>query len=139
MHETPEGEDRMAQFKRDLCVLAPQAGRGDYVFRNPSGERLGFAQLTFPYSDAATLHRLWVDRPGSGNGTVILRALCALADRHGIGIVIKPLPFGQKPYPLSREQLMVWYARFGFEGTRRKMTRKPRQTQSADKLQVLGL
>ncbi len=131
-------EDGLGRFSDELRAIAPPSGRGDYVFHDASGETLGFAQITATYRDAVTLHRVWVDRPGSSHGTAILRILCELADRHGIGIIIKPLPFGQKPYPLSREQLMVWYGRHGFEGTRRRMVRMPQQPLPADKLHAIG-
>lgn len=135
---SPIEQERLCRFSEELRVIAPPTGRGDYVFHTASGERLGFAQITATYRDAVTLHRVWVDRPGSGHGTAILRILCELADRHGIGIIIKPLPFGQKPYPLSRGQLMVWYSRHGFEGTHRKMARMPQQPLPVDKLHAIG-
>jgi hypothetical protein len=134
----PVNYDCRNRFMHELGVLAPPSGRGDYVFRDPSGDRLGFAQLTVTYSDAVTLHRIWTDRPGRGSGTAILRALCELADRNRIGIILKPLPFGQQPYPMSREQLVGWYRTHGFEGTHRRMARMPRQPQPVDKIEVIG-
>ena len=56
---------------------------------------------------------------------MMLRVLCDLADRHGVEITLKVLPFGPKPYPLSRAQLAEWYHRHGFEGKRWNLTRRP--------------
>ena len=69
---------------------------------------------------------LWTLHPGKGNGSLMLRTVCRLADRHGIELVLKTLPFGRKPYPLSREQLLLWYKRHGFEPWGRKLIRRPR-------------
>jgi hypothetical protein len=54
----------------------------------------------------------------------MLRTLCDLADRHEVEIKLKVLPFGHKPYALSRPQLKTWYERHGFQGTGWRLLRK---------------
>jgi hypothetical protein len=48
-----------------------------------------------------------------------------VADQHGVRLKLKVIPFGKQPYPLSREKLVSWYRRHGFEGNGKKMTRMP--------------
>ena len=116
----------MQGFFKDLMQFAPAIGRGDFEFRAADGRNRGFVQI-IPWGERAIkLHRLWANDPGKGDGSHMLRALCDLADRHGVEIQLKVTPFGRKPYPLSRDELHTWYLRHGFEGTRRKMVRKPR-------------
>jgi hypothetical protein len=38
---------------------------------------------------------------------------------------LKVIPIGRKPHPLSREQLKSWYQKYGFEGPRWLLQRKP--------------
>jgi hypothetical protein len=117
----------MQGFFHDLMRFAPAIGRGDFEFRADDGRYRGYVQI-IPWGERTIkLHRLWVSDAGKGDGSHILRALCALADRHGVEIQLRVTPFGRKPYPLSRDQLHTWYLRHGFEGTRRKMVRKPRR------------
>jgi hypothetical protein len=111
-------------FLTELSLTARPVGRGSYAFVAPDGSCRGFVQI-IPDLDRVAIHRLWTRKPGGGNGTFILRALCELADRHGIELTLKPLPIGRKPYPLKRDQLQAWYQRHGFVGTRRKMLRPP--------------
>jgi hypothetical protein len=116
----------MQDFFQDLVCIAQPVGRGDYEFRCADGRSRGYIQL-IPWGERRIqIHRLWAQEPGKGDGSVMLRALCDAADRHGVEIQLKVTPFGSKPYPLNREQLHAWYQRHGFEGTRRKMVRKPR-------------
>jgi hypothetical protein len=107
-------------------IIAPAAGQGCYAFLGPDQNSRGFVQLITQSPHRVTIHRLWTLRPGAGNGSLMLRELCRLADRHGMELELRPLPFGRKPHPLTREQLRVWYQRHGFEGTARKMVRKSR-------------
>lgn len=117
---------RVGAFLAALADVAPKAGAGTHAFVDAAGGCRGWVQ--FIQSDDATvvIHRLWTLQPCNGNGTAMLCAICDLADRHDVEIALKVLPFGRKPYPLTRDQLLAWYQRHGFEGTRRKMTRKPR-------------
>jgi hypothetical protein len=113
-------------FLVDLAKIARPAGGGSHAFVDVEGHCRGFVQIIWSSNQQFTVHRLWTLQSGTGNGSMMLRALCDLADRHRIEIVLKALPFGRKPYPMSREQLLMWYQRCGFEGTVRKMLRKPR-------------
>ena len=116
----------MPNFFTELTVIAPAAGQGCYAFMDSGGDSRGFVQLISGGPSRVTIHRLWTLRPGAGAGKLMLRELCRLADRHGVDLDLKPLPFGRKPHPLNREQLLMWYRRHGFEGTFRKMVRKSR-------------
>jgi hypothetical protein len=117
--------DSVDQFLADLRIIAAPAGRGDHTFPGPNGG-YGFAQFIVRSHDTLTIHRLWTLQPGQGIGSSMLRTLCDLADRHAVTLTIKVVPIGRKPYPLTRDQLVAWYQRHGFEGTRRKMVRPPR-------------
>jgi hypothetical protein len=112
-------------FLADLVTIAPPAGLGAYAFKKPDGGCHGFVQFIISSGKSATIHRLWTREPGQGNGSIILRSLCGLADRHGIELKLKVAPIGRKPYPLSKDQLRAWYRRHGFEGDGRKLIRRP--------------
>jgi hypothetical protein len=116
-------------FIAELAIVARPVGQGSYAFVATDGTCRGFVQI-IPKQDGITIHRLWTRQPGSGSGTFILRTLCKIADRHRVVLMLKPLPIGRKPYPLNRDQLLGWYRRHGFGGTRRKMTRPPGARQS---------
>jgi hypothetical protein len=113
-------------FLVSLMAIAPDVGTGHYAFAAGDGSARGWVQFCNVSDRELTIHRLWTRKDGGKNGSFMLAALCELADRHGVGIKLQALPFGRKPYPLSREQLVAWYQRYGFEGTHRKMFRKPR-------------
>jgi hypothetical protein len=112
-------------FLISLSAVAPPAGRGDYIFKKPEGGAYGFVQFIAHSHRELIIHRLWTLEPGQGNGAHMLRILCNLADQHQVELTLKTIPFGRKPHPLPREQLVAWYQRHGFEGTHKKMTRKP--------------
>ena len=116
----------MHEFLNDLKLIAPAAGEGAYAFVTADGYCRGWVQFIIRSDRLLEIHRLWTLQSGKGNGSIMLRALCDLADRHHVEMVLKTLPFGRKPYPLSREQLQVWYKRHGFEALGRKMIRRPR-------------
>jgi hypothetical protein len=115
----------VATFLAALRTIAPAAGRGAYAFSGPESQNLGFVQFIVRSSRVVEIHRLWTREPGRGNGKVMLRCLCELADAHHVEIRLKVLPIGRKPYPLSREQLRDWYRRHGFEGDGWKLSRRP--------------
>jgi len=123
---TPPVIDRTPEFLAALQQIAPIAGRLTYRFDSTCGEIRGFVQFSHFEPSVVTVHRLWTPSPGHGNGSIMLRRLCELADRFGMGIMLKALPFGKKPYPMSREQLADWYRRHGFEGTHKRLLRTPR-------------
>lgn len=114
----------ISTFLAELILFTRPVGQGSYAFVTPDGANRGFVQLIVG-ADRITIHRLWTRETGKGNGAYILRALCDLADRHQVVLSLKPLPIGRKPYPLSRDQLLAWYQRHGFTGTRKKMARAP--------------
>ena len=115
----------MDEFLRDLAAIAPPAGQGAYAFMNPDGVCRGWVQLIVRTPTMVEIHRLWTLQPRQGNGKMMLQAVCQLADRHGIEIKLKALPFGRKPYPMETQQLLAWYQRYGFAGKGKKLVRKP--------------
>jgi ribosomal protein S18 acetylase RimI-like enzyme len=119
----------VAGFLDALAKIAPRSDRAEYTLRSPDGA-YGFVQFIVRSSDMLTIHRLWTLQPGRGVGSHMLNTLCELADRHGVALALKVAPIGRKPYPLAREQLLEWYQRHGFEGTRKKLIRLPRTVNS---------
>jgi hypothetical protein len=111
-------------FLQELMAIAPSAGGGHYGFKKPDGHTRGFVQL-IPSQTGVQIHRIWACEPRSGDGSLMMRALCGLADQHRVEIKLKVIPIGRKPFPMSREQLKDWYATFGFAGERWVMIRKP--------------
>jgi hypothetical protein len=85
----------------------------------------GFVQLWGSADHWVQIHRIWTRQPNNGDGTRIMQALCNLADEHDVGIRLKVLPIGRKPYPLPRLKLKQWYERFGFAGKGWKVRRLP--------------
>jgi hypothetical protein len=120
----------VANFLRELASIAPPAGEGAYGFPDGKGHTRGWVQFIIESDRQVKIHRLWTLRPNDGNGSVMLKKLCELADRNGVEIVLKVLPFGRKPHPRSREELQQWYERYGFIGTRKKMIRVPQSVKS---------
>jgi hypothetical protein len=115
----------VVNFLAYLAQAAPPIGQATHAFPKPDGGSHGYVQFIIDSDRELTIHRFWSCHPGQGSGSVMLRILCSLADQHGIQMNLKVIPFGKKPYPLSRDQLVEWYRRYGFEGTRKKMTRMP--------------
>jgi GNAT superfamily N-acetyltransferase len=115
----------VAAFLPDLATTAQPVGEGCYALPDGAGGCRAWVQFIIQSHCTIRIHRLWTLRPGQGNGSALLRAVCAAADRHGVEITLKVLPFGRKPYPASRELLVSWYERHGFVGTHRKMVRQP--------------
>jgi hypothetical protein len=114
----------VATFLAALQMIAPAAGRGAYAFTKSGGGCHGYVQFIPRSPRIIEIHRLWTHDPGQGNGKLMLKILCDLADQHRVEITLKVLPIGRQPYPMSREQLRDWYRRSGFEGDRWKLTRK---------------
>lgn len=126
----------MQNFLTALSVVAPSAGRGHYGFKKPDGGSHGFVQFIITSGNSARIHRLWTMEPGKGNGSLMLRTLCELADHHGVELALKVVPIGRKPYPMSREQLRSWYRRHGFEGNANKLIRRP-ATQNENRSRII--
>jgi hypothetical protein len=119
------------RFLAAMDTMAPRAGLGAFGFRNPDGGCYGFVQFIPNSPQSLTIHRLWTLQPGCGNGAAVLRKVCDLADYYGVELTLKTLPFGRKPHPMSREQLIGWYERYGFISSGRKMKRKPQNSELA--------
>lgn len=119
-------------FLGELKTIAQPAGRGDYTFPKADGGFHGSVQFIIDSARTVTIHRLWTLQPGQGGGSAILGVLCDLADRHRVELRLKVIPIGREPYPMTRDQLFAWYQRHGFEGTRRKMLRKPREVNAQE-------
>jgi len=117
---------RVIDFLHALAKIAPPAGEACYAFRNADGSCRGWVQFNLESPTALLLHRIWTLDTGKGNGKLMLETICQLADVHQVELVAKPLPFGPKPFYLSREQLRQWYERYGFVGPVSKMVRAPR-------------
>jgi hypothetical protein len=115
----------------DLLAHSRLEGSLQYQFADEAGEAIGFVQIGHPSKKQILIHRIWATSPGQGAGSQMLRTLCDLADLHGVEIVLRPLPFGDKPYPRSIAELQQWYGRFGFSGTAKRMIRTP-QPQMAE-------
>jgi hypothetical protein len=115
----------MEEFYRDFVAIAPAVGRGDHAFRPDGKEVLGFIQIIPGKGRRIQIHRFWTREHGKGHGRVMLKALCELADKHGVELQLKALPIGRKPFPMTRDQLYDWYKRYGFEGKRGNMVRPP--------------
>jgi hypothetical protein len=112
-------------FFAELRAIAHPAGRGDYKFLNADGSHLGFAQFIIDSTRRVAIHRLWTLKPGQGSGSKILGILCDVADRHDVELMLKVIPIGRVPHPMTSDQLFEWYQRHGFVGTKRKMIRTP--------------
>jgi GNAT superfamily N-acetyltransferase len=112
-------------FIAALAEVAPAAGRGAYAFAKPGGGCHGFVQFIIHSDRMVEIHRLWTHEAGQGNGTLMMRKLCDLADEHGVELKLKALPIGRKPHPMTREQLKNWYESHGFAGVGWKLLRKP--------------
>ncbi|MGD0464568.1 MAG: hypothetical protein ABSB74_18940 [Tepidisphaeraceae bacterium] len=115
----------LADFLGEFAAIAQPVGEGCFAFAKPGGGCHGFVQFIISCERMIQIHRLWTPEPGKGNGSIIVRTLCELADRHGVELKLKVIPIGRKPYPLSRQQLKAWYQRHGFEGPRWMLQRKP--------------
>ncbi len=129
LFKSPAADDdvhgmNVVAFLQELVTVAPPAGGGHYGFKKPDGHSRGFVQLICS-ERIVRIHRIWASEPGTGDGSIMMRTLCELADRHGVEMKLKVIPIGRKPFPMSREKLKAWYQRFDFAGERWTLTRKP--------------
>jgi len=111
-----------------LSRVADRVENLSYRFGDPQDPD-GFVQLWGCADHWVQIHRIWARHPNRGDGSRILQIVCNLADEHDIGIRLRVIPIGRKPYPLPRAQLKCWYERFGFEGKRWKLRRLPKVRQ----------
>jgi hypothetical protein len=121
-----EPAPNVSAFLTGLAAFAKRVERGAHAFVDDAGVCRGFVQFIICSDRKISIHRIWTLRPGEGNGSKMLQTLCELADLHEVELTLKALPIGRKPYPRSRDQLCDWYKRYGFEGTHKKLLRKPR-------------
>jgi len=134
----PQPAPNVGEFMEALKSVARPAGQGYFAFSNAQGKCSGFVQF-IPVSDRRlTIHRVWALRPLQGDGRRILRTLCELADRHGVELALKALPFGRKPFPISRPELKQWYQSLGFVGEKWKLLRLPLSPASASESESPG-
>jgi hypothetical protein len=76
--------------------------------------------------NAVHLEKLTADQPGSGAGTVALKKITDLADKHGARVTLDAVPQGTNK--VSPARLKAYYERHGFESdgrTENSMTREP--------------
>ena len=114
-------------FLADVKSVARQTGPTTYAFPGDgtAGEPCGFVQLYRPARGQVLVFRIWSTHPGNGCGSRMLQTLCDLADEHVVELILRPLPFGPRPRPMSAEALRAWYDRMGFVGSMKRMVRKP--------------
>ena len=67
---------------------------------------------------------LLLDDEGEGP----LEQVCALADEHGVELVLEVESLDEED-AMTREELGEWYWRFGFRGKLDEMIREPRQSE----------
>jgi hypothetical protein len=120
----PAGRLRADGFFAELSQISRPVNAGTYAFDDGNQNAIGHIQLNRQAGEV-TIHRIWATTPGKGSGSLILKKVCELADRHGIILKLAVNPLGVAPYPMSSRQLHSWYHRNGFAGDR-KMIRLPR-------------
>ena len=91
-----------------------------FVFEDANGKSIGVVALGVYTHDEVNLvhiYHIGAFKSNHGNGSRILQQLCLQADKDQIILSLSPIfmPNG-KNEPMSTEQLMAWYGRFGFKG-----------------------
>ena len=111
--------------------------RDDYTCETPFGSERTFGLCLLEVEDfagAVWLKSIRTMDPGKGHATRAVEALCFLADRHNVAIILYPKPFGAGP-TMSTRNLKLWYARFGFKLMRNgSMRRTPTTHEGVIKL-----
>ena len=103
-----------------------------FVFEDANGKSIGVVALgVYTHDEVNLVHIYHIGsfKSHRGTGSRILRQLCIQADKYQIILSLSPIfmPNG-KNEPMSTEQLMAWYGRFGFkDGSPFK--REPSKTQ----------
>jgi hypothetical protein len=78
----------------------------------------------YPISDYIYLQLIHSAEKGKGHGSMALRTLCMLADKHRVAMVLAPVKVGDEG--LGARELRKWYGRHGFKATGDvKMRREP--------------
>ena len=91
-----------------------------FVFEDPDGKSIGLVALgVYALENVNHVHIYHIGsfKGNRGSGSQILQQLCFQADKYQIILSLSPIfmPNG-KNEPMSTEQLMAWYAKFGFRG-----------------------
>ena len=92
-----------------------------FVFEDPDGKSIGLVALgVYALGNVNHVHIYHIGsfKGNRGSGSQILQKLCFQADKYQIILSLSPIfmPNG-KNEPMSTEQLMAWYAKFGFRGS----------------------
>ena len=92
-----------------------------FVFEDYDGNPIGIVALGV-YTDVKInyvhIYHIGSFKSSRGSGRQILEELCFQADKYKIVLSLSPIfvPNG-KDEPMSTEQLVSWYGRFGFRGS----------------------
>jgi len=92
-----------------------------FVFEVPDGKPIGVVALgvyTNENINYVHIYHIGSFKTRRGKGSEMLQELCLQADKYQVILSLSPIfiPDG-KNEPMSDEQLMSWYGRFGFRGT----------------------
>jgi hypothetical protein len=78
----------------------------------------------YPVGDFIYLQLIHSAEKGKGHGSMALRTLIMLADKHGVAMVLAPIRVGDEG--LGTRELRKWYGRYGFKAAGdRRMRREP--------------
>lgn len=62
---------------------------------------------------AAYINSVIATPANTGTGTIFMKKLCEMADKHGVALRLDAMPFGRNA--MAPKKLKRWYAGFGFE------------------------
>ena len=90
-----------------------------FVFEDADGKSIGVVALgVYTHDEVNLVHIYHIGsfKSNRGNGSRILRQLCLQADKYQIILSLSPIfMHNGRNEPMSTEQLMAWYGRFGFK------------------------
>ena len=91
-----------------------------FVFEDIDGKPIGIVALdVYKHEDINYVHiyHLGSFKSNRGYGSQILKELCFQADKYKIILSLSPIFMpNNKDEPMSSEQLISWYDKFGFRG-----------------------
>jgi hypothetical protein len=101
-------------YNQDLSEIYP------FVFEDKGGKSIGVVALGVYTQDEVNfvhIYHIGSFKNRRDNGSRILQQLCYQADKYQITLSLSPIfmPNGRSE-PMSTEQLISWYGRFGFKG-----------------------
>lgn len=116
-HEITEGVDPSHQFMADVAALGrpwsrPSDGR-DFIVK-------GFASISLLPFDTKSVNLMEIGtvsyERSKGEASALLKAVCALADKHGVTIYANAHPIKKtlSDKGLPAADLLAWYQRNGF-------------------------